>query len=46
MSKISKRKMKNKNKKEKEDLSKKVFSLDSQYVAVERFGKGTYGTVY
>ena len=35
-----------KNKEEKEDLSKKVFALGSQYVAVERLGKGTYGTVY
>ena len=40
--------MKNKkrNSEENEDLSKKVFALGNQYVAVERLGKGTYGTVY
>ena len=38
--------MTQKNKDEKEDLSKKVFALGSQYIAVERLGKGTYGTVY
>ena len=37
---------KNKDKEEKEDLSSKVFALGSQYLAVERLGKGTYGTVY
>ena len=31
---------------EEEDLSKKVFALGGQYMAVERLGKGTYGTVY
>jgi serine/threonine protein kinase len=31
---------------EEEDLRKKVFALGSQYMAVERLGKGTYGTVY
>ena len=35
-----------KSKEEKEDLSSKVFALGSQYLAVERLGKGTYGTVY
>jgi serine/threonine protein kinase len=37
---------KNKDKEEKEDLSQKKFALGSQYIAVERLGKGTYGTVY
>ena len=37
---------KHKDKEEKEDLSKKTFALGSQYIAVERLGKGTYGTVY
>ena len=31
---------------EDEDLSKKVFACGTQYIAVERLGKGTYGTVY
>ena len=31
---------------EDEDLSKKVFASGSCYMAVERLGKGTYGTVY
>ena len=35
-----------KNQEDSEDLSKKVFALGPEYIAVERFGKGTYGTVY
>ena len=38
--------MKHKRNSEDEDLSKKVFALGNQYQAVERLGKGTYGTVY
>ena len=41
------KKNKDKEKDEKEeDLSKKVFALGPKYIAVERLGKGTYGTVY
>ena len=39
-------KQKKRNSDENEDLSKKVFALGSQYMAIERLGKGTYGTVY
>ena len=35
-----------KNQEDSEDLSKKVFALGPEYIAVERLGKGTYGTVY
>ena len=38
--------MKHKRNSEDGDLSKKVFALGNQYQAVERLGKGTYGTVY
>ena len=38
--------MKHKRNSEDEDLSKKIFALGNQYQAVERLGKGTYGTVY
>ena len=35
-----------KNQESSEDLNKKVFALGPQYIAVDRLGKGTYGTVY
>ncbi len=45
---VTKKRMKQKkrNSDENEDLSKKVFALGNQFIAVERLGKGTYGTVY
>ena len=38
--------MKHKRNSEDEDITKKQFALGIQFQAVERLGKGTYGTVY
>ena len=38
--------MKHKRNSEDEDLSTKRFAIGKEYQAVERLGKGTYGTVY
>ena len=37
--------MKHKRNSEDEDITKKQFALGIQFQAVERLGKGTYGTV-